>query len=190
MIFKNTNIRRGFTLIEVLVFGSVGLALMVLGTGLFLRIFRHDAWNAGRMDAVATLAVAHVQLAEDRWLGREAQLEAGGDAIRLKLFGSRTRSDEAVYRWGGPGAALRRAGRALGLVAPSSFAGVERNGVLGAVEIAVRPVAGEGKAPHRIRMTVPLRMPDAGSHHAFAYFTGAGPGDGGAIEFARDPALP
>ena len=161
--------RSAFTLVEVLLFGLLALALLALTAGVFSGICRQDSWNAARMEAVATTATVAAHLQEDLWLSRDVRVD-GAHAIRLGIGGGASRPEEVAYRWSGPGAGLRRAGRRLGTHVVARFAVHEDRGVAASVELVLDAQPGPHRPAHAVRVTLPTRAPDAGRRKEFSYF--------------------
>lgn len=155
--------RRGFSLMEIIVMGFIGL-LVIAGTiQLLSAAWRTDTFTAGRLDSINAIYLTMDALRQDLFYA-----DAGASDPARQTFAFRTRRpgqaqpEVIYYSWGGAGKALTRNGKALGFAKPTKVGlpVIEDTAVL-TLDVPTSEVAPGGKPAHETQMSLPLVVPDA-----------------------------
>lgn len=166
---KHARGRRGFSLVELMCIGLVGLVLVGVLAGVLASAWRQDSWNGERLDSVAAIGATLDTLRRDMWTSTAGRTVPEDNALVLRLSpGKDGQPREATYAWGGVGQPLVRNGRALGVTRPTDF-GVRVESGAAVFHLTVPSGLG-GDAKHRTAVGVPLVVPDAYWRRRVAFF--------------------
>lgn len=153
--------RRGFSLIEIIVMGFIGLLVIAGITQLLTSAWRSDTSTGGRLDSINSIYLTMDALRSDLFYSDAGQSDPAKKAFALRVNRPRAATPEvAYYSWAGEGKALTRNGKPLGFSRPTAVGlrVVEDTALL---EMYVPSSELDGKVMHETQMTLPIVVPDA-----------------------------
>lgn len=153
--------RRGFSLMEIIIMGFIGLLVIAGIVQLLSAAWRTDTFTAGRLDSINAIYLTMDALRQDIFYS-----DAGASNPSRQGFALRTRRpgqaqpEVAYYAWAGPGKPLTRNGKPLGFSKPTKVGlrVIEDTAVL---ELDVPTSDQPGKPAHETMISLPLVVPDA-----------------------------
>ena len=152
--------RRGFTLMEIIVMGFIGLIVIAAIIQLLSAAWRSDTNTAGRLDSINAIYLTMDALRQDLFFSDAGTSDPARKAfaLRVKRPGSAT-PEVAYYAWGGAGKPLLRNGKPLGFAKPTKVGlrVVEDTAIL---EMDVPTSDQPGSPAHQTMMTLPIVIPD------------------------------
>jgi len=160
--------RKGTTLVEIMIFGVVGVMVMLVLVYGMVWAMRSDAWSEQWLDQVTTTCVLSERLRQDTETAQEIQVLPGGRSLSVQASSSGAPPRQTIYTWSGSGQALRRDDLLVGGGALSRFE-VTSSGFL-----VVASMEMTARAPARAaRLVVPLVRRRALAESAYPEWAGS-----------------